>query len=118
MRFDEIEERAREWMFYASHFGLLGEIVNGRWSSEQVTDMARTLLAVLPVVRIAEAWSGTPPSFAGDLDVKLHEAVHEMRARLGKGDKPLTLDEVKAALDAGAKKRAAAERTMKRSPRR
>lgn len=44
---DALESRAIEWMFHASHFGIMVEIGNGRWTSEQVTDMPRGVLALL-----------------------------------------------------------------------
>ncbi len=48
---DDLETRAMEWMLYASHFGLIAEILNGRWTSEQVTDMARGVLILLTELR-------------------------------------------------------------------
>lgn len=50
-------------------------------------------------------WNGEPP-----------ERARVVRRALGW--RPMTLDEVKAALAEGRKERIAAERTMKRSPRR
>ena len=48
---DDLQTLATEWMFYASHFGLIAEILNGRWTSEQVTDMPRGVLMLISELR-------------------------------------------------------------------
>ncbi len=101
------------------------------------TRLARALLLVLPVVRAAEAVhavssDGDRIHFSHGLDNDVYgaieafdgliKAVGAMRSTLysppARKQEGLTLDEVKAALEAGGEERKAAERTAKRSPRR
>lgn len=39
-------ELAREWEFYATRFGIVDEVSNGRYSDEQLLALARALLAL------------------------------------------------------------------------
>jgi hypothetical protein len=78
---DDVEQTAREFMFHASHFGLIAEIHNGRWTSEQITDLARAVLVLLPVVRASELYYGAMPC-------EVIEALADMHALIGTQEKP------------------------------
>lgn len=65
-----LEALALEWMFYAERFGIVAEILHGRWTNGQLERTARSVLALLEEVR--QLRSPTRTRGPQELPVKQH----------------------------------------------
>jgi hypothetical protein len=54
---EELEQIATEWLFYDTRFGVVTEVVNGRWTRDQLVGMAAAALKLLAEVRRRRAES-------------------------------------------------------------
>lgn len=74
MSLDDVEKLARDYVWASKETGNTGSIAD---------DLARALLAVLPVVRAAEAWRD---DVCGPRACILLDAIDEMRRAIGGGE--------------------------------